>query len=457
MTVERLKQFLVANGEKPLVLGLIGLLFIATVLVGSLTSMNNAYAVLIDGESVALVADQQEAEEVLAQMVNAKEEETGQAVQAIQQVEIVKIKQKGEKLTAEELAGELSERLEFTTAGVAILINGKNTMVVESRQVAEKLLQEAKEHYFKEQESIEVISLNVEEDVAFRTVQIGVGEYIDYDKALTLMVNGTEKVEKHQVASGESLWTIARDNNLQVDDLKEANPQLTSERLQIGQELNLVKLEPMINVVATLRQSTKESIPFQTKYTNNSNLYRGQETVTQTGQRGEREVVYQLVQKNGVTIEKKELEANVITQPTDRVVSRGTKVIVASRGSGEAGKLGWPVSGRITSPWGNRAGGFHYGIDIAAPVGTSIRAADAGTVVFSGWSGAYGNMIDIDHGNGVMTRYAHNSANLASVGQKVSAGEVIGRVGSTGRSTGPHVHFEVRINGQARNPMNYLP
>jgi murein DD-endopeptidase MepM/ murein hydrolase activator NlpD len=306
-------------------------------------------------------------------------------------------------------------------------------------------------------DNIKVESLEVEEDVTFKVVEIGIGEYEDYDTALNLLVNGTEKIEKHRVASGESLWTIAQKHNLQIEDLRAANPQFTSERLQIGQELNLVKLEPYINVVAVLTQSTKESIPFTTKFVNDSNLYRGQERTIQIGQRGEREVVYQLVQKNGLTVDKKELEAKVINQPVERVINRGTKVIVASRGSGEAGKIGWPVSGQITSPYGTRAGNLHSGIDIAAPVGTSIRAAIAGTVTFVGWQGAYGNMVDIDHGNGVSTRYAHNSANLVAVGQQVSAGEVIARVGSTGRSTGPHVHFEVRVNGQARNPINYLP
>jgi murein DD-endopeptidase MepM/ murein hydrolase activator NlpD len=458
MTVERIRQFFTAYGEKPLILGLFGLLFVATVLISAVTNSTNAYALIIDGQEVALVADDGEAKAVLDRLVEAKEAAAGQAITTVQQVEVVKVKAKGEKLTEQELEALLVGRLEFTTAGVAVLVSGRQLFVVESRQVAEKLIDGAKRFHLAEKtDNIKVESLEVEEDVTFKTVEIGIGEYEDYGTALNLLVNGTEKIEKRKVAPGESLWTIARDHHLRVEDLKAANPQLTSDRIQVGQELNLVKQEPLINVRAVLTQSAKEGIPFATKFVNDSSLYRGQERTVQTGQRGEREVVYQLVQKNGLTVEKKELEAKVVNQPVERVINRGTKVIVASRGSGETGKMGWPASGQITSPFGTRAGNLHSGIDIAAPVGTSIRATAAGTVTFVGWQGAYGNMVDIDHGNGVFTRYAHNSANLVTVGQQVSAGEVIARVGSTGRSTGPHVHFEVRVNGQAKNPLNYLP
>ncbi|MDW7675204.1 MAG: M23 family metallopeptidase [Bacillota bacterium] len=457
MTLGQIKQFLTAHGEKPLILGIIGVLFLGTILVGSLTNMNKAYAIVVDGYQVALVAEQQLVEEALEEVIAEKSEDAGQAVTHVQEIEVLPVKAKGDRLTADQLANLFNNTLEFTTAGVAIIINGKQQLIVENRETADKLLEEAKTAYIKQNDSTEMLSVVIEDQVQLETVEIGIGGYTDYETALALLINGVEKVESHVVAAGESLWTIARDNNMTTEELKEANPQLATERLQIGQELSLVKLEPMVSVVATLRESKKETVPFSTRYVNDSNMYRGQEKVTQAGQRGEREVVYELVQVNGVTTDKKELEAKVLSQPTERVVARGTKVIVASRGSGEAGRFGWPVSGTITSPFGNRRGGYHYGIDIAASTGTSIRVASAGVVTFSGWSGNYGNMIEIDHGNGVSTRYAHNSANLVSAGKEVNAGDVIGRVGSTGRSTGPHVHFEVRINGQAKNPMNYLP
>lgn len=115
-----------------------------------------------------------------------------------------------------------------------------------------------------------------------------------------------------------------------------------------------------------------------------------------------------------------------------------------------------PVSGTITSRFGQRWGRSHTGLDIGASTGTKIKAVAGGTVTKSGYSGNYGNVIVISHGNGVETYYAHCSALYAKVGKKVSQGEVIAAVGSTGRSTGPHLHLEIRVNGVAQNPLNYL-
>lgn len=118
-----------------------------------------------------------------------------------------------------------------------------------------------------------------------------------------------------------------------------------------------------------------------------------------------------------------------------------------------------PISGTITSRFGarsSRRSSVHTGLDIAAPTGTSIGAAASGTVTYAGNKGAYGNFIVINHGNGVQTYYAHCSAINVSVGQTVSQGQKIGAVGSTGNSTGPHLHLEVRVNGVAQNPQNYV-
>ncbi len=116
----------------------------------------------------------------------------------------------------------------------------------------------------------------------------------------------------------------------------------------------------------------------------------------------------------------------------------------------------WPVSGTVTSSFGARWGRIHQGLDIAASSGTPIRAAASGTVISSGWMGAYGNLVVIDHGGGLATAYAHNSSNAVSAGQRVSQGQTIASIGCTGSCTGPHVHFEVRVNGSPVDPLGYL-
>ncbi len=116
----------------------------------------------------------------------------------------------------------------------------------------------------------------------------------------------------------------------------------------------------------------------------------------------------------------------------------------------------WPVSGTVTSGFGYRWGRLHAGIDIAAPTGTAIRAADSGRVAIAGWVGGYGNYVCIQHGGSLSMCYGHMSSIGVSVGQSVSQGQVIGSSGNTGNSTGPHLHFEVRINGSPVDPMGYL-
>ncbi len=118
-----------------------------------------------------------------------------------------------------------------------------------------------------------------------------------------------------------------------------------------------------------------------------------------------------------------------------------------------------PVQGRVTSRFGHVSGirsGAHTGTDIACPQGTPIKVVNSGTVTFAGWNGSYGNLIKVSHGNGVETWYAHCTELYGTVGQQVNAGDVIATVGSTGNSTGNHLHLEVRLNGKALNPQNYL-
>jgi murein DD-endopeptidase MepM/ murein hydrolase activator NlpD len=129
-----------------------------------------------------------------------------------------------------------------------------------------------------------------------------------------------------------------------------------------------------------------------------------------------------------------------------------------STGTGQASAAGfiWPCNGVVVSGFGMRWGRMHEGIDIGCSYGTPNRAAASGTVIYSGWLGGYGNLVVVDHGNGLSTAYAHASSLLVGVGLSVSQGETVSLVGSTGNSSGPHLHFEVRVNGQAVDPLLYL-
>ena len=131
-------------------------------------------------------------------------------------------------------------------------------------------------------------------------------------------------------------------------------------------------------------------------------------------------------------------------------------IVPGPTGQASAAGFIWPVHGVLTSGYGWRWGRMHEGIDLAVGVGTPVVAAAAGTVIVAGWLGGYGNLVVVDHGNGVSTAYGHNTSVTVGVGQSVAQGQLISYSGNTGHSTGPHLHFEVRINGAPVDPLGYL-
>lgn len=150
------------------------------------------------------------------------------------------------------------------------------------------------------------------------------------------------------------------------------------------------------------------------------------------------------------------LRSGAILTIQENTVRKSPKSPVISRAS-VTPSWNWPVSGAISQTYGSHNQEFHHGLDIAIPSGTPLRAARAGKVTKTDWFGVYGLTVMIDHGNGVQTLYAHNSKILVKVGDSVFAGEEISLSGTTGNSTGPHLHFEIRRNGRTVDPEDYLP
>jgi murein DD-endopeptidase MepM/ murein hydrolase activator NlpD len=136
--------------------------------------------------------------------------------------------------------------------------------------------------------------------------------------------------------------------------------------------------------------------------------------------------------------------------------AQSSSIVPGPTGAASAAGFVWPVHGVLTSGFGWRWGRMHEGVDLAVSTGTPVVAAAAGTVIVAGWMGGYGNLVVVDHGNGISTAYGHNTSVTVGVGQSVAQGQLIAYSGSTGHSTGPHVHFEVRINGSPVDPMGYL-
>jgi murein DD-endopeptidase MepM/ murein hydrolase activator NlpD len=172
-----------------------------------------------------------------------------------------------------------------------------------------------------------------------------------------------------------------------------------------------------------------------------------------SGKRARQQTALKLTRKQEHTLE---TEAQALAAADAQVRGQLAAAQSATDSTPSAAGLIWPVNGPVVSPFGYRWGRLHAGIDIAVPYGTPIHAAAAGTVVLAGWVGGYGNYTCVDHGGGLATCYAHQSSYAVSQGASVGQGQVIGYVGCTGHCFGPHLHFEVRINGTPVDPLGYL-
>ncbi len=415
---------------------------------------------VIDGKPLAVIDSPQKVEEALTKIKDEYSQLGYTLSEMTFQITYDDSLAKDQKqpISEEELYNILKNNIDWQVACGAIIINGQPAIYLASEDLARTVLEEVKQYYLPAadgQVNVEQVSFN--EDVQVTTGQAMLAELAAPEEAVRLMVQGRDKLVQHTIRQGDSLWTIARENGITVEDLRAANPDLKGDLLKQGMVLNLVKAEPLVNVVATLTTTVEEKIPFKTVYENDSSMWKGQQKVKQAGIAGSRQVTYRVTKTNNVETAREELVSKLISEPVSQVVVRGTKAMVASRGGGGNGVLGWPTRGNITSGYGvRRSTGTHGGIDIDGDKGDPIFAAEAGVVLEAGWAGTYGYCVIIDHGDGLSTLYGHLSKINVSIGQQVQRGDIIGLMGSTGRSTGSHLHFEVRINGIRQNPLRFL-
>ena len=290
-------------------------------------------------------------------------------------------------------------------------------------------------------------------------------DYTDVEKELS-DVKQAQKV--YTVKTGDTLWDIAHKNDLTFRELCALNTNFKGEPLnensniREGDELIVTKEEAALEVRITRIETREEEVAFAIETTRSNEYTKGTTKVLQEGQNGLRRVTFQNVyDTNNVLVEQTILSTEVIKEPVNKKVVQGTKKVTSSTkfitGSGQ---FIWPVPNyRYCSRW---YGGRHRGVDICAPAGTPIYASAGGTVTKAGYNKAgagtgYGYSLIINHGGGYSTVYAHCLSLTVSAGQTVKQGQLIGYVGSTGRSTGNHCHFEVRLNGSYIPPQNVFP
>ncbi len=260
----------------------------------------------------------------------------------------------------------------------------------------------------------------------------------------------------YEVQNGDTLSGIAEKFSISVDDLIAMNTNLESENSTIlpGDNLVVTVSQPKLSVDCVMAETYEEDYTADTIYKDNDSWYTTKSKVIQEAVTGRRRVLADVTYQNGTRTGSTIVRQETIKEAVPEIIERGTQ---------SPPTFIWPVSsGYVSSGFGARsrpkagASTYHQGVDIAVSIGTTVRASSGGTVITAGWVSGYGNAVYIRHADGVVTRYGHLSKILVSVGETVTQGERIALSGNTGNSTGPHLHFEMRISGTAVNPLNYI-
>ena len=360
-----------------------------------------------------------------------------------------------EVASEEDFRDELTDELGLVEDAYVLYVDGEKVVATTFPGALDDILAQLKLGYQTE----DTVDAYFVEDVEIRQ------EYVDTSYIMNLgyiaeILNATREGEvTYTVKSGDSYYSIADEYGLSVDALMKLNPGYDPKILRVGDVLTISNAVPYLTVVNVERQRYVQDVPYPVEYTDDASMYQGEYKVTSPGVYGKADVTANVTYINGTETEREIVASVTLSQPVTEQQLRGTK----ERPSWyPTGSFGWPCNGIITSYFGRRNTGirgastYHEAIDIANGYGTPIYASDGGTVIYSGWMGGYGYLVKIDHGNGYVTYYGHNSSLLVSVGEHVHKGQQIARMGSTGISSGNHCDFRIQLNGTFLNPLNYL-
>ena len=279
-------------------------------------------------------------------------------------------------------------------------------------------------------------------------------------------ISQTEMVtELYTIRKGDTLSGIADKYNMSEERIYQLNEGFDGALIS-GSTLLVEKEQPVLQVQSGVVNSYEKTIAYTTSTVKDSSKYTSYRKVTTPGKNGSQLVTEEIVYIDGVQVSKSVISRETLVEPVTEVITVGTKKQTTGSYTGSldvtgTGQFTWPVPSckSVSSYYGYRWGRLHSGIDISGGgvYGKTIVAADKGTVTKIRYdANGYGHYLIISHNNGYSTLYAHCSKILVSVGETVSKGQAIAKVGSTGRSTGPHLHFEIRVNGTAKNPMNWF-
>lgn len=271
----------------------------------------------------------------------------------------------------------------------------------------------------------------------------------DRETAYQEITAENEEESIYVVQPGDSLSVIAENNDMTVEDIKMLNPHIESDDdIYYDDRLNVTVPQAAVQILVEKQETYEEEYNEDIVYEDDADMYIGESEVIQEGSSGRHTVTDLVTYVGDLESDREQLQESVQVAAVAQIIRRGTK---------SKPTYMFPVTNwNVTSNFGYRWGRLHAGTDVGVPIGTTVRASRGGKVITAGWVGGYGNCVMIDHGDGVVTVYGHLSEFSVSVGQYVDQGQQIALSGNTGRSTGPHLHFEIRVNGVATDAIPYL-
>lgn len=347
--------------------------------------------------------------------------------------------------------------------GTELVIDGQSYGIIKDEDTAKEVFEKIKGKFVPNGQvygSVRVLSLGSEEmfpgesylesveflqNVELREIDIEPAQVMDPEILLARLETGDVQPTQYTVQKGDCISCIAQKLGVTQQVIYENNEWIQNDKLAIGDVIDLTVLQPALTVQTVEKLMQDEVIAFDTKYIEDDKLRLGTIIPVSPGADGRKLVTYEITKKNGKIDSEVILQEEIIVEPVTAVSKKGTKVVL---GEG-TGTFAWPVvSASMTSGYGTRWGKLHKGIDLISK-NKDILASDNGKVVTAGNKSDYGNYIIIDHMNGYKTLYGHLSKIYTKVGSIVEKGEKIGYMGSTGDSTGVHLHFEILRNGTA--------
>ena len=335
-----------------------------------------------------------------------------------------------------------------------LYVDGQLVAATENEKVLTTILDELKAPYDtgEENATVEFVA-----DVEIRKGIYAPSYFIDESDIRAKFSSSTNPMY-YTIQEDDYLSDICKATGLTRSQIYALNPELDERRLVPGRKVNISQPEVYLGIKIVKTVTYSEDIAYETVKINDSSLYKTQTKVKTAGRKGEKEVTAEITYIDGAVTNEKIISETVIREPVTKEIYVGTKALPTTTSPlAGTGTFIRPINGGYTScSYGGYRG--HVGVDLSmsGAYGKPAYASASGTVIYAGWSGGYGKCVKISHANGYSTWYAHLSSIDVSTGQSVYQGQQIGRIGSTGNSTGPHLHFELRINGSPVNPMKYI-